>query len=167
MKKLIFELFCGCGGLSEYFLADKKYNAVGFIDNDPHCINTVKHRLQKLQIRKAEELSILGDIQDSKIDNLIKNLGNQKLDLIIGGPPCQAYSVAGRIRDKDGMKNDYRNFCLSLFENSQKFQPSVFLIENVPGILTAAPEGTHIKDRIANDIKKIGYICSTILFLFI
>jgi len=163
MKKINFlDLFCGCGGLSEYFLTDKKYNAVGFIDNDPHCINTIKHRLQKLQIRKAEELSILGDIQDSKIDNLIKNnLGNQKLDLIIGGPPCQAYSVAGRIRDKDGMKNDYRNF---LFESYlrivKKFQPSVFLIENVPGILSAAPEGTHIKDRIANDIKKIGYICS-------
>ena len=163
MKKINFlDLFCGCGGLSEYFLTDKKYNAVGFVDNDPHCINTVKHRLQKLQIRKAEELSILGDIQDSKIDNLIKNnLGNQKLDLIIGGPPCQAYSLAGRIRDKDGMKNDYRNF---LFESYlrivKKFQPKIFLIENVPGILSAAPEGTPIKDRIANDIKKIGYICS-------
>ena len=115
MKISLFRPFLWMGGLSEYFLAYKKYNAVGFIDNDPHCINTVKHRLQKLQIRKAEELSILGDIQDSKIDNLIKkNLGNQKLDLIIGGPPCQAYSVAGRIRDKDGMKNDYRNF---LFES--------------------------------------------------
>ena len=163
MKKINFlDLFCGCGGLSEYFLTDKKYNAVGFVDNDPHCINTVKHRLQKLQIRKADKLSILGDIQDSKIDNLIKNnLGNQKLDLIIGGPPCQAYSVAGRIRDKDGMKNDYRNF---LFESYlrivKKFQPKIFLIENVPGILSAAPEGTPIKDRIANDIKKIGYICS-------
>ena len=163
MKKINFlDLFCGCGGLSEYFLTDKKYNAVGFVDNDPHCINTVKHRLQKLQIRKAEELSILGDIQDSKIDNLIKNnLDNQKLDLIIGGPPCQAYSLAGRIRDKDGMKNDYRNF---LFESYlrivKKFQPKIFLIENVPGILSAAPEGTPIKDRIANDIKKIGYICS-------
>ena len=163
MKQINFlDLFCGCGGLSEYFLTDKKYNAVGFVDNDPYCINTVKHRLQKLQIRKAEELSILGDIQDSKIDNLIKNnLGNQKLDLIIGGPPCQAYSLAGRIRDKDGMKNDYRNF---LFESYlrivKKFQPKIFLIENVPGILSAAPEGTPIKDRIANDIKKIGYICS-------
>ena len=163
MRKINFlDLFCGCGGLSEYFLTDKKYNAVGFVDNDPHCINTVKHRLQKLQIKKAEELSILGDIQDSKIDNLIKNnLGSQKLDLIIGGPPCQAYSVAGRIRDKEGMKNDYRNF---LFESYlrivKKFQPKIFLIENVPGILSAAPEGTPIKDRIANDIKKIGYICS-------
>jgi len=163
MKQINFlDLFCGCGGLSEYFLTDKKYNAVGFVDNDSHCINTVKHRLQKLQIKKAEELSILGDIQDSKIDNLIKNnLGNQKLDLIIGGPPCQAYSLAGRIRDKDGMKNDYRNF---LFESYlrivKKFQPKIFLIENVPGILSAAPEGTPIKDRIANDIKKIGYICS-------
>ena len=163
MKKINFlDLFCGCGGLSEYFLTDKKYNPVGFIDNDPHCINTVKHRLEKLQIRNAEELSILGDIQNSNIDNLIKkNLGNQKLDLIIGGPPCQAYSIAGRVRDKDGMKNDYRNF---LFESYlrivKKFQPKIFLIENVPGILSAAPEGTPIKDRIANDIKKIGFICS-------
>ena len=163
MKTINFlDLFCGCGGLSEYFLTDKKYNAIGFVDNDPHCINTVKHRLQKLKIRNAEELSILGDIQNSNIDNLIKkNLGNKRLDLIIGGPPCQAYSIAGRIRDKDGMKNDYRNF---LFESYlrivKKFQPKVFLIENVPGILSAAPDGTYIKDRISKDIQKIGYVCS-------
>ena len=47
----------------------------------------------------------------------------------------------------------------------KKFQPSVFLIENVPGILTAAPEGTHIKDRIANDIKKLDISALIVLML--
>ena len=60
----------------------------------------------------------------------LKKLSESKtIDLIIGGPPCQAYSIAGRIRDKDGMKNDYRNY---LFESFTKIvstlKPKIFII---------------------------------------
>lgn len=64
------------------------------------------------------------------------------IDIIIGGPPCQAYSVAGRVRDENGMEDDYRNF---LFEHYlaivDRYQPDLFIFENVPGILSAAPHG--------------------------
>jgi DNA (cytosine-5)-methyltransferase 1 len=78
--------------------------------------------------------------------------------LIIGGPPCQAYSIAGRVRDENGMHDDYRNF---LFEGYLKvvkhFRPALFVFENVEGILTAKPGGISIIDRIREGFSAIGY----------
>ena len=80
------------------------------------------------------------------------------IDIIIGGPPCQAYSVAGRVRDGNGMKDDYRNY---LFEHYlsvvDRYQPKAFLFENVPGLLSAIPDGTPITDLIRAGFESIGY----------
>lgn len=80
------------------------------------------------------------------------------IDIIIGGPPCQAYSVAGRVRDGNGMKDDYRNY---LFEHYlsvvNRYRPKVFVFENVPGLLSAIPDGTLITDLIREGFSKIGY----------
>lgn len=80
------------------------------------------------------------------------------IDIIIGGPPCQAYSVAGRVKDGNGMKDDYRNY---LFEHYlsvvNRYKPKVFIFENVPGMLSAIPDGTPITDMIRNGFDSIGY----------
>ena len=80
------------------------------------------------------------------------------IDIIIGGPPCQAYSVAGRVRDEKGMKDDYRNY---LFEHYlsvvNRYKPKVFVFENVPGILSAMPDGTPITSLIRQGFANIGY----------
>lgn len=80
------------------------------------------------------------------------------IDIIIGGPPCQAYSVAGRVRDENGMKDDYRNY---LFEHYlsvvNRYRPKVFIFENVPGMLSAMPDGTPITQLIRNGFEGIGY----------
>ena len=80
------------------------------------------------------------------------------IDVIIGGPPCQAYSVAGRVRDEKGMKDDYRNY---LFEHYlsvvNRYKPKVFVFENVPGILSAMPDGTPITSLIRQGFTNIGY----------
>ena len=80
------------------------------------------------------------------------------IDIIIGGPPCQAYSVAGRVRDGNGMKDDYRNY---LFEHYlsvvDRYKPKAFLFENVPGLLSAIPDGTPITDLIRAGFESIGY----------
>ena len=82
----------------------------------------------------------------------------QGIDVIIGGPPCQAYSIAGRVRDENGMRDDYRNY---LFEHYlsvvNRYRPKVFVFENVPGILSAAPDGTPITDLIKQGFANIGY----------
>ncbi len=90
------------------------------------------------------------------LDYFVSQAGG--IDIIIGGPPCQAYSVAGRVRDGNGMKDDYRNY---LFEHYlsvvDRYQPKAFLFENVPGLLSAIPDGTPITDLIRAGFESIGY----------
>ena len=76
-----------------------------------------------------------------KIDKL---LGNRQLDLIIGGPPCQAYSVIGRSRDENGMRGDRRNYLYNYYaEFLKRYRPLYFLFENVPGLLSAKNEDNN------------------------
>lgn len=98
-----------------------------------------------------------GPYGDSKgLDYFVNASGG--IDIIIGGPPCQAYSVAGRVRDENGMKDDYRNY---LFEHYlsvvNRYQPKVFVFENVPGLLSAMPDGTPIIQLIESGFSGIGY----------
>lgn len=70
-----------------------------------------------------------------KID---KQLQSYKVDLIIGGPPCQAYSLVGRSRDPNRMKGDKRNFLFRYYaEFLKRYKPKYFVFENVLGLLTA------------------------------
>lgn len=86
-----------------------------------------------------------------KIDKI---LGKKKIDLIVGGPPCQAYSVAGRAR-KD-MSDDPRNtLYIHYVEFLKKYQPKIFVFENVPGIFSAS-NGNHLED-IFNAVREAGY----------
>lgn len=87
------------------------------------------------------------------IDNELKEA---KVDLIIGGPPCQAYSVAGRARDPNKMKEDQRNFLYKYYvEFLKKYQPKMFVFENVPGIFSAK-NGEHLED-IFKAVREAGY----------
>jgi len=97
----------------------------------------------------------LRDISDPKT---IKEFKNIRSNIIIGGPPCQAYSVAGRIRDKHGMKKDYRNYLFESFLKIINFsQPNYFVMENVPGILSAKPGNIKVTVRIKKETDKIKY----------
>lgn len=98
-----------------------------------------------------------GPYGDGKgLDHFVNAAGG--IDIIIGGPPCQAYSVAGRVRDENGMKDDYRNY---LFEHYlsvvNRYQPKVFVFENVPGLLSAMSDGTPIIQLIESGFSSIGY----------
>ena len=80
------------------------------------------------------------------------------IDIIIGGPPCQAYSVAGRVRDENGMKDDYRNYLFEHYLNVvNRYKPKVFIFENVPGMLSAMPDGTLITELIRKGFEGINY----------
>jgi len=174
MKKYNYiDLFAGCGGLTDGFEQTNRYTPYAFVEWDRNAVNTLKNRLKtKWKVDNVEEKVLHFDIQ--RMDELLngfddeeygKHIGLKKLikntniDMIIGGPPCQAYSIAGRVQDKNSMKCDYRNY---LFENYLKvvkeFQPKIFVFENVQGILSAKPDGIHIIDRIRDDFEKEGYI---------
>ena len=171
------DLFAGCGGLTEGFNQSGHYNTIACIEWDKAPCDTLRHNLKKKwNYRDADRRVIQFDIQRTEelingwndnnystsegLDSLVKKFGG-KVDLIIGGPPCQAYSVAGRIRDKDGMKNDYRNY---LFENYidivNHYRPKAFVFENVPGILSAKPgDGERrIIEIIKEKFNEAGYV---------
>lgn len=85
-----------------------------------------------------------------KIDNILQG---GKLDLIIGGPPCQAYSLAGRSRDENGMKGDKRNYLYMYYAKFlKKYEPDYFVFENVFGLLSAKDENDKL---YLNSMKKL------------
>ena len=91
-----------------------------------------------------------------KVDENLALAGHKEVDLIVGGPPCQAYSLVGRARDKYRMKDDPRNYLYRLYANFLiKYKPKVFILENVMGLLSAG-EGKLFLD-VQNYFRKAGY----------
>ena len=99
----------------------------------------------------------IGGSDNKNIFNKINTLvNNQEIDLVVGGPPCQAYSLIGRARDKDGMKNDSRNYLYKEYAKFLKeYNPKVFVFENVLGLITAN-EGKFFKN-MKSYFKRVGY----------
>jgi len=176
MSKIgVVDLFAGCGGLTEGFEQHGQYKTIAAVEWEKYPCMTLSQRLfSRWKYKNAEEIVLKFDMQrldqlfhgwnDSKYGkndgllDLVKKSGS--VDLVIGGPPCQAYSVAGRIRDKNGMHNDYRNYLFeSYLEVIKKLEfPKVFVFENVPGILSAEPGGIKIIDRIRSAFNELGYL---------
>ncbi|MGF7060713.1 DNA cytosine methyltransferase [Brassicibacter mesophilus] len=91
-----------------------------------------------------------------QIDSRLKVMENEGIDLIIGGPPCQAFSLVGRARDENNMEDDPRNYLYKLYIRFlTKYKPKAFVFENVPGILTAF-KGNLFKNLQAY-MKRVGY----------
>ncbi|TCJ00989.1 DNA cytosine methyltransferase [Cytobacillus praedii] len=169
----LIDIFAGCGGLSEGFEKKSNFNMLAAVEwEKPQVQNLInrlvtkwnvddaERRVLRFDIQRTEEL-FAGWIEDPEYgthEGLDEMVGGNSLDLIIGGPPCQAYSVAGRIRDENGMRDDYRNYLFeSYLKIVRKYQPKLFVFENVPGILSAKPGGIPVTDLIKKDIKLSGY----------
>ena len=174
MKKIkTIDLFAGCGGLCEGFEQEGHYQTLACVEwEKAPCNDLSKHLHEKWKYKNSDQIVLRFDIQRTDelfsgwkddpeygtscgLDQIIKN----GVDIIIGGPPCQAYSIAGRVRDENGMKNDYRNY---LFESYIKvvkhYNPKAFVFENVPGILSAAPTGEPIIKTIKQAFDDAGYV---------
>ena len=100
----------------------------------------------------------IGDKTNRKIFQIIDKLNGRKhIDVIVGGPPCQAYSLVGRARDKNGMQGDPRNYLYIQYGRFLiKYKPKLFVFENVPGLLSAK-EGKYFKN-IQRYFRRLGYI---------
>ena len=168
------DLFVGCGGLSEGFEQAGRYNMLGAVEWEPSPVKTLRNHLKnKWNMHDADKRILQFDIQRTAelftgwedtifgtSDGLDELVGDQKLDIIIGGPPCQAYSVAGRIRDEHGMREDYRNYLFeSYLKVVQHYKPKAFVFENVPGILSAKPGDGSVRiiDLIQKAFSDAGY----------
>lgn len=173
MEKIkTIDLFAGCGGLTEGFAQTGLYETQACVEwESAQCQNLTKRLREKWAMPDADQRVIRFDIQ--RTEELLNGFADSEygesvglgklvpgdLDLVIGGPPCQAYSIAGRIRDEHGMRNDYRNY---LFESYlrvvEHFKPKAFVFENVPGLLSAKPGDTPIVELIQKQFVDAGYV---------
>lgn len=138
------DLFCGCGGLSLGF-KEAGFNIIGAIDFNKAAMETHKKNFNT-------DFEFCGDIASIE-DDFIKQQFKDKVDVIIGGPPCQGFSGLNR-RNKDG--NDPRNMLFLQYLRFVKLlSPKVVLIENVRQILTA--KDGFVKNEIFKILDELGY----------
>lgn len=173
MKIKYLDLFAGCGGLTEGFLKSGYFEEIAAVEWQKAQVETLRNRLKnKWGYEDADNKVLHFDIQreeelfkgwkDSQysisegLDKLVQEADG--IDVIIGGPPCQAYSVAGRVRDENGMEDDYRNFLFEHYLNVvSRYKPKLIVFENVPGMLSATPGGINVVQAIRNGFDEIGY----------
>jgi len=185
------DLFAGAGGLSEGFIRAGFNPVAHVEIDKAACntlrTRTVYHYLKKInnlkpyidylhnKITRKDLYSFVPEKEINSVINMpIDKENNEKIfkkinylkegktiDFIIGGPPCQAYSLVGRARSKNGMVGDERNF---LFRGYAKFleyyQPKYFVFENVTGLLSAKTMkegGTPYFDMMHDLFKEKGY----------
>lgn len=181
------DLFAGAGGLSEGFIqagfipishveADaaacatlktrQVFHWLKQQNNLEPYINYLKGNIDRNELWNTVPPDVLNSVINefismdtlegifSKID---KALNGQKIDLIIGGPPCQAYSIIGRARVN--MKDDPRNHLyIQYVEFLKRYKPKYFVFENVLGLLSAKdPKGDLYLDKMKKLFNKVGY----------
>ncbi len=139
----VLDVFCGCGGLS-YGFESAGYNIVLGIDNDKNALDTfaLNHKGAK---------TICGDIASIHYSDIKEAIGDLKIDVIIGGPPCQGMSLSGPRKFEDPRNKLY----LSYIRLVEEIQPKAFVIENVPGLVSLF--GGQIKDSIIKKLSDLGY----------
>jgi DNA (cytosine-5)-methyltransferase 1 len=140
----VIDLFAGAGGFSEGFQkAGYKIIAANEINDQIAKTYKLNHPNTKMFIKDIKLL-------EKDLSNLKTQIGNKKIDVIIGGPPCQGFSMAGaRIRGNSFIE-DPRNYLFKHYYNIiMKFLPDYFVMENVPGLLSSK------NGKIIKEIEKI------------
>lgn len=139
----VLDLFCGCGGLSLGFLQAGFDVKLG-IDAWQDAINTFK-------ATHSGADAIVADLFYTSPQEISQQANLHQVDVIIGGPPCQGFSIAGK-----RMIDDERNQLYKAFVDFVQFyQPKAFLMENVPNMMSMG-KGI-IKEQITQDFEKLGY----------
>ena len=138
------DLFAGCGGLSKGFL-DAGVKILVAVDNDPAALKTFEKN-------HDGAVPLNADLSNPETFKTIKEIArDNSIDLVIGGPPCQGFSLTGP-RNFDDKRN---SLYLALLELVKEYKPKGFLIENVPGMATLY--NGEIKEEILRRFTKMGY----------
>ena len=114
------------------------------------------HQIPAKLLESVINLPIGPENNESIFNSISKQLNGNEVDMIIGGPPCQAYSLVGRARSNDGMRSDPRNHLYVQYAKYlEKYNPKLFVFENVLG-LKSAKRGTYLENMEKLFLKK-GY----------
>lgn len=147
LKYNVLDLFCGCGGLSLGF-EEAGYNVLLGIDIWEDALKTYAYNHKHSKTLCADMLTLRGeDVKDI--------IGDNSVDVIIGGPPCQGFSIAGKRIVNDDRNKLYKGFVRMV----EYFKPKAFVMENVPNRLSIG-DGA-VRETIINDFKSLGYTVET------
>ncbi len=148
--KTYVDLFCGAGGMSLGFeMAGKELMAA--IEIEPYICETFRNNFPDAQNKLIE-----GDIGSENIQKALflkvkKNLKGRRLDVVVGGPPCQGFSLAGNRLIDDPRNTLFKHFVHVV----KKLRPKVFLMENVPGLLSM--DGGKVMREIMSYFSELNY----------
>lgn len=146
MSYKVLDLFCGAGGLSRGFL-DANYKVVLGVDFDDAALKTFANNHGST---KSMKLNLFDHDNINEIKKYIDEK-NFKIDVLVGGPPCQGFSLAGKRDEEDDRNVLYK----AMVKTAKSIKPRVVVLENVPGLLTLY-KGSAAK-KIFNDFEKLGY----------
>lgn len=180
------DLFAGAGGLSEGFIRNgfqpiahvemdrdacltlKTRLAYHYLKQHKAAevyISYLKKEITRDEFYRAAPSELLNSVINEQIskgnlggifDSVDGLRGKRDIDVIVGGPPCQAYSAIGRLTDAKNMKRDSRKFLYRLYARFlEKYKPKVFVFENIPG-LTSSGFGRYLKDMLKT-FSGLGY----------
>ena len=137
MQFNVLDLFAGAGGFSVGLDKVKNMKTVVAVDFDKYATETFQKNFKDSYV-------VTGDLTDQNIkDEIIKVSKERKVNMIVGGPPCQGFSLKGTNLGFD----DPRNFLfLEYYALVKAIKPEVFVIENVKNILNS--ESGYFKDQI-------------------
>lgn len=141
----VIDLFCGCGGFSKGFF-QAGFNVVYGIDNWKDATITYSHNFPGAVVCNE-------DITEVRGEDILKATGlrAEDIDVIIGGPPCQGFSLSGKRMIDDPRNRLYKSFV----DIVSDLKPAVFVMENVPGLIRLF--GGKVKDEVISDFTGLGY----------
>lgn len=163
MALKLLDLFAGAGGLSLGFELVRDCNGRQIFELY-RAVEFDKYACQTLRTRYGNEKIIEGDITNLKIVKQIIEESKGQVSVVVGGIPCQSFSLIGPRsgfgRKIDKFKNDERDNLYGYFRDIvNEIKPNIIVIENVKGILSKKDNaGKKIIDKIISDFENIGYI---------
>lgn len=142
----VLDLFSGAGGFSYGIDKNPHFKTLLALDFNENALKTFKYNMPEAE-------TVNGDITDNEVrKTIIEKSKDYNINMIIGGPPCQGFSLKGK---KLGLK-DPRNYLFKEYLNIvEKLQPEVFIIENVKALLSTSVG--WFKNQILEKIEHLGY----------
>lgn len=141
----VIDLFCGCGGFSKGF-EEAGFNICLGIDLWNDALITYKKNFPDAVVINEDIVNVSGK-------QILETTGMEigDVDVIIGGPPCQGFSVSGKRMIDDDRNKLYKSFV----ELVAELQPKLFVMENVPGLIRLF--GGRVGEQVVDDFTEIGY----------
>lgn len=136
-KYNVLDLFCGAGGLSRGFI-DAGFSVKLGVDNDDMALKTFANNHEGAVAMKLD----LFDLDNINKIKTFFSANNLAVDVLVGGPPCQGFSLAGPRQIDDSRNVLYR----AMVKTAKDLKPKVVVLENVPGMIQL--HGGLVKDVV-------------------